>query len=209
MNLAANQEPVPVVAHTTVALQLVALRVRSGRLELLHRPRAEDSALPVVVPRGHDEISATATARAHELVGCSGRSLQLEVRGRPADGLVAAYVHLVRPGHPRQPAPSPAAGWSWRDHRRIPLEPADRELVDRAIAFVAGQLDLGEVAFALVGEEFTVSELRSVHEAMLQVSLDPSNFRKRVCRLVKDGEVEELARRRPTATRPARLYRRL
>lgn len=208
MNLAANQEPTPVVAHTTVALQLIALRVRSGRLELLHQPRADDGALPTVIPREQDEISETAAQRAEELVGCAGQSLQLEVRGRPADGLTAAYVHLVRPGHPRQPAPTPASGWSWRDHRRIPLNPADREIVDRAIAFVAAQLDAGDVSFALVGEEFTVSELRSVHEAMLQISLDPSNFRKRVCRLVKDGAVEELSRRRPTATRPARLYRR-
>jgi len=39
------------------------------------------------------------------------------------------------------------------------------------------------------------------------VSLDPSNFRKRVSRWVDEGLVVELDRMRPTATRPARLYR--
>ena len=79
--------------------------------------------------------------------------------------------------------------------------------MERAIAFVAQKLEQGDVGFGLVGVEFTVSELRSVHEAILRISLDPSNFRKRVCRLVKEGLVEELSTRRPTATRPARLYR--
>ena len=209
MNVAANHEPEPVVAATTVKLQLVALRVRNGRLEVLHRPKAEESMLPAFVPREDDEISEAASERAQELVGTEARSLQLEVRGRPVGGLTAAYVHLVRPGLPRTASPQPSSGWSWRDHRRIPMPPADRDVVDRAIAFIAGKLEHGDVGFSLVGREFTVSELRAVHEAILKVSMDPSNFRKRVCRLVKEGAVEELGRRRPTATRPARLYRKL
>lgn len=209
MNVAANQEPEPVVAATTVKLQLVVLRVRNGRLEVLHRAKAEESLLPAFVPRPDDEISGAASERAQGLVGTEVRSLQLEVRGRPAEGLTAAYVHLVRPGLPRTASPQPPSGWSWRDHRRIPMSPADKEVVDRAISFVASKLEHGDVGFDLVGEEFTVSELRAVHESLLRVSLDPSNFRKRVCRLVKEGAVEELGRRRATATRPARLYRKL
>jgi len=209
MNVAANQEPEPLVAHTTLALQLVTMRVRSGRLELLHSPRADGSMLPLFIPSLTEEISQSAHRWGQELVGGDASCLQLEARGRPDAGLVAAYVQLVRPGTPRIPAPNPAAGWSWRDHRRIPMPPSDTEIVERAIAFVARQLDQGDAGFALVGEQFTVSELRSVHEAILRVSLDPSNFRKRVCRLVKEGMVRELATRRPTATRPARLYQRV
>jgi hypothetical protein len=207
MNVAANQEPFPEVAHTTVALQLVALRVRAGRLEVLHMPHADGSMLPVFVPEQDEEISEAADARGQIVIGSRARSLQLEARGTPSDGLTAAYVHLVRPGTPNHPAATPAAGWTWRDHRRIPLPESDRQVVERAIGFVAQKLEQGDVGFGLVGIEFTVSELRAVHEAILRVSLDPSNFRKRVCRMVKEGLVEELRTRRPTATRPARLYR--
>lgn len=207
MNVAANQEHGAAIARTTIKLQLVALRVRKGRLELLHAPRAEGSMLPVFVPGPMEEISGAAQQRGRELVGSEGRCMQLEVRGTPEEGLMAAYVDLVRPGMPRSAAPAPVAGWSWRDPRRIALGQGDSAIVERAIEFIAEKLEQGDVGFGLVGEEFTVSELRSVHEAILRVTLDPSNFRKRVCRLVKEGTVEELPSRRPTATRPARLYR--
>jgi hypothetical protein len=206
MSVAATQEQPSEVARTTVSLQLVVMRVRKGRLELLHAPRADGSMLPVFVPGASDEISGAAEQRGRLLVGSEGLCMQLEVRGTPEGGLTAAYVDLVRPGQPGRAASAPVAGWSWRDHRRIPLSGDDSALVERAIDFIAQKLEQGPVGFGLVGEEFTVSELRSVHEAILRVTLDPSNFRKRVSRLVKEGRVKELPSRRATATRPARLY---
>jgi len=64
----------------------------------------------------------------------------------------------------------------------------------------------GGAGFLLVGDEFTVSELRHVHEAARGIELDPSNFRKRVSRWVDEGVVVDIEKMRPTATRPARLY---
>lgn len=208
MNTAANQAPIDAIP-TTVAMRLVALRVRGGRLEVAHRSAARGSMIPHFLPDEDAELTDAAAAYGDHLLTGDGQTLQLETTGCAEGGLVASYVRLVRPSIPGAPAGQLLAGWSWRDHRRIPFEPDDRELVERAIDFVARQLEQGDAGFRLVGEEFTVSELRQVHEAVLRVSLDPSNFRKRVTRLVKEGLVEELPTRRPTATRPARLYRRV
>ena len=205
MNLATVQHPGHVA--TTIRVQLVPFRVRGGRLELLHTPTDRSTMLPALAPACDLEISEAAAHFGEEVLPGQGHNMQLEVRGAPQGGLVAAYLHLVQPGPGGQWAGQPLSGFSWRDVRRIPLPDGDERLIDRALLRLSRELEAGGAAFHLVGAEFTVSELRQVHEAILRVSLDPSNFRKRVCRMVKEGMLEELSRRRPTATRPARLYR--
>ena len=205
MNLATIQDSGRV--PTSVQVQLVPFRVRSGRLELLHAPTDRSTMLPTLAPPRDQEISDAAATFGQEVLDGEGHNMQLEVRGTPDGGLVAAYLHLVEPGPGGQWPGQPLSGFSWRDVRRIPLPDDDVRLIDRALRRLSRELEAGGAAFHLVGAEFTVSELRQVHEAILRVSLDPSNFRKRVCRMVKEGMLEELSRRRPTATRPARLYR--
>lgn len=205
MNVATLQEPSQV--STTIGIKLLPFRVRSGRLELLHSPGQPGSMLAVFPPDGHEDLDAAVQRFGGEILTGEGEPLQLGVSGTPQRGLTAVYVYLVRPSIPGHPSGQPVPGFTWRDIRRIPLPDDDRRVVDDAVAALATRIEHGEAGFQMVGEEFTVSELRQVHEAVLRVSLDPSNFRKRVCRLVKEGRLEELPTRRPTATRPARLYR--
>jgi 8-oxo-dGTP diphosphatase len=86
------------------------------------------------------------------------------------------------------------------------LAPEARLVVAHARARVEHDVEHGGAGFLLVGDEFTVSELRHVHEAARGIELDPSNFRKRVSRWVDEGVVVDIEKMRPTATRPARLY---
>jgi hypothetical protein len=83
---------------------------------------------------------------------------------------------------------------------------AESALLDAALTRVASEVEHGDSGFLFVHPEFTVTELRRVHECFQRAEIDPSNFRKRVARWVDDDRVNELPRRRPTATRPARLY---
>lgn len=205
MNVATLQEPFQV--STTIGIKLLPFRVRSGRLELLHSPAQPGSMLAAFPPDQHRELEDAVVRFGSEILSGDGYPIQLCVTGMPARGLTGVYVYLVRPSIPGHPSGQPVPGFSWRDLRRIPLQPDDRMVVDAALNALAGQIEHGDAGFRMVGEEFTVSELRQVHEAVLRVSLDPSNFRKRVCRLVKEGTLVELPTRRPTATRPARLYR--
>lgn len=61
------------------------------------------------------------------------------------------------------------------------------------------------IAHRFLGGEFTLAQLRRVHEAILGEQLDPANFRRDILaqgQLIDTERVEE-----GTPHRPARLYR--
>ena len=85
------------------------------------------------------------------------------------------------------------------DHLRI---------VRDAIERVRIELEVSGVATAFVGTTFTLSELRSVYEAIWGVQLDAANFRRTV--VAEDGWVIPTGRRArpgPAGGRPAELFR--
>jgi 8-oxo-dGTP diphosphatase len=84
------------------------------------------------------------------------------------------------------------------DHAEILVAALDRMRTD---------LDRTGMAFELVPETFTIQELRAVHEAIRGEELDPGNFRKRFLRLIEDGVIELARGKRPTASKPANVYR--
>ncbi len=59
----------------------------------------------------------------------------------------------------------------------------------------------------LLRDEWTATEYRRVVEAVTGVDIDPSNFRKNVQRLARDGIIELTGTKRPTRTRSATVYR--
>lgn len=84
------------------------------------------------------------------------------------------------------------------DHEAI-LQTARRHLQLR--------LEGSAIAFQLLPPRFTVAELRDVYQALLDEPLDAGNFRRRFRRLETDGVVVPTDEKRPTSTKPARLYR--
>jgi 8-oxo-dGTP diphosphatase len=81
------------------------------------------------------------------------------------------------------------------------------DIVDAALTRMRADLDRTAIAFELVPETFTIQELRAVHEAIRGETLDPGNFRKKFLRLVEDGVIEPARGKRPTASKPASVYR--
>lgn len=82
------------------------------------------------------------------------------------------------------------------DHNRI---------VEYALERVRTKVEYSDIAHALLGDTFTLTELRGVHEAVLRRRLDPANFRRQID---ANGQIEATGEvRRTGAHRPARLYR--
>jgi 8-oxo-dGTP diphosphatase len=86
-----------------------------------------------------------------------------------------------------------------------PLAFDHAKIIAVATERLRSKLEYTNVAYSLLPETFTLSELQSTYEVVLGRPLDPRNFRKRIQELnlvVPTGEL-----RRGGAFRPAQLYR--
>ncbi len=136
--------------------------------------------------------------------GRAGRDPRMRV-------ITVAYYALVRPTlAPFVHAGSDASDARWASIQE--LEPAalafDHELILRkALERIRGKIDYSAIAFELVPETFSITELRAVHEVIKGESYDPANFRRRFKRMLADGILEPAPGKRATGRRPAAVYR--
>lgn len=124
-----------------------------------------------------------------------------------------AYVALVRPELvPLVRGGGDASHARWFAIEELPPDGHElafdhAEILESAIARLRADLDRTSVAFELVHDTFTIQELRAVHEALRGETLDPGNFRKKFLRMLEDGVIEAARGKRPTASKPASVYR--
>ncbi len=78
-------------------------------------------------------------------------------------------------------------------------------IVDYALWRLRTKMEYSRIAHAFLGETFTLTELREVHEAVLRKPLDPANFRRQI---LAAKTIEPTGHRvTGTSHRPPRLYR--
>ena len=123
---------------------------------------------------------------------------------RSPDGRVVSIVYwaLVRADQAAQAADGENVRWFPADD--LPQLAFDHNaIVEYALWRLRTKLEYSRIALAFLGETFTLTDLREVHEAVLQRPLDPANFRRQVeGSLVPTGSVVTGGRHRPP-----RLYR--
>jgi len=123
---------------------------------------------------------------------------------RSPDARVVSVVYwaLVRAEEAERAAEGDNVGWFPADE--LPELAFDHNaIVDYALWRLRTKMEYSRIALAFLGETFTLSELREVHEAVLQKPLDPANFRRQVeGTLVATNHVVTGGRHRPP-----RLYR--
>jgi 8-oxo-dGTP diphosphatase len=214
-----------------VAVDLVLFTIADGALELLlirrgAPPQEGAWALPggfvrvgpTAKEQGED-VDAAAARELEEETGISAEHLFLEqfaAYGAPGRDprmrvISVAYVALVRPELATQVKAGTDAAWAafvpLAQARTLELAFDHRTIVDDAIAHIKRRLDRDPLAFALVPERFTVRELRDVYEILGEQPIDPGNFTRRVKRMEERGVVEQVAGKRVTGARPAKVYR--
>ena len=80
-----------------------------------------------------------------------------------------------------------------------------RQIIDYALWRLRTKLQYSRIAHALLGDTFTMAELRGVHEAVLRRRLDPANFRRT---MEASGTLVDTGQRLAgTPHRPPALYR--
>ena len=86
-----------------------------------------------------------------------------------------------------------------------PLAFKNDDVIEYALQRLRAKLDYSNVAYSLLPEEFTLSQLQATYEAILGRPLDKRNFRKRVTTLAL---LEATGRQAGAGRhRPAQLYR--
>lgn len=107
---------------------------------------------------------------------------------------------------PRDKEPAVVDGVQWFVADDVPNLAFDHNaVVEYALARLRAKITYSPIALAFLGAEFTLADLRTVHEAVLRKSLDPANFRRQVLAadtIVATGTVLE-----GTSHRPPKLYR--
>lgn len=96
----------------------------------------------------------------------------------PGDRVVSiVYWALVRQDEVARAVDGENVEWFVADELP-PLAFDHAAIVDYALARLRAKITYTPIAYAFLPAEFTLAELRAVHEAVLRTTLDPANFRR-------------------------------
>ncbi len=124
---------------------------------------------------------------------------------RHSDRVVSiVYWALVQPDEIARAVVGENVEWFVADELP-PLAFDHSEIVTYALARLRSKITYTPIAYGFLPPEFTLAELRAVHEAVLRTSLDPANFRRQV--LASDTLEPTGTYLHGTSHRPPALFR--
>lgn len=201
-----------------LAADIVTFTVRGEELEVLliergSAPCKGQWALPGGFMRQSESLEQTAHRELKEETGV-GEGFHITQIGtwsapkRDSRGRVVAtaFAVLIDSTKLQTKADTDAQNVGWFPARRPPAPLAfdHKEILKRSLVWVEKALYDTRVADALLPNQFTLSELQDVHEAILGTLVDKRNFRKR---MLATGTIREVKGFRRGAHRPAQLYK--
>lgn len=216
LNVTERERQPPSLALSTVIL---ALRKdpESGRMALwlplvrrIREPHRGLWALPGGPLAAGESLADAAARNLHRTTGLAPRYLeQLQAFGgperSPAPRVVSiVYWALVQPDEAALTRESDNVRW-FPAARPGELAFDHNTIIDYALDRLRSRLEYGSIAYAFLGELFTLAQVREVYEAVLGRSLDPANFRRHLQatpQIVPTDQYLQGGRHRPP-----RLYR--
>ena len=170
-----------------VALDIALLTLGEHHLHvLLRRAEARRWELPWTFVDATESLAVTAAKLARASLGTRPGWLQQVValdsgKRHPAGpGLSVAYTGVVAAGLSRVGESDQEEGeLAWFPIDRLPsLPPRQRAAIDEAMLSIRTRFDLTPIAFKLLPERFTLTELQEVYELLLQRTLHKASFRR-------------------------------
>lgn len=114
------------------------------------------------------------------------------------------YWALVQPTEAELAQESENVGWFRADGLQE-LAFDHNEIVDYALWRLRNKMEYGSIAYHLLGEKFTLAQVREVYEAVLNRTMDPANFRRQLKQTALIEPTDEF--QQGGKHRPPRLYR--
>lgn len=195
-------------SHT---IDMVLLTAVGGQLAVLlcRSPEGREKwMLPFDAPRPAETMESAA-ARVAKSAGIGDPAWLEQVgafgdgRRHPSDSAISvAYAGLMPMG-----TASPVGGvYAWFPVSDIPqLAPRQRLVLDAAVTTIRGRMDQSPVAFRLLPQMFTLTELQQVYELLLAKRLHKASFRRALQGAWLVEPTDEW--RSEGRGRPAQLYR--
>ena len=196
-----------------VAVLVVIITVREGRLQVLLVRRSAEPfkdawSLPGGLLNPGESPDDAAVRKLEDETGVTDVFLEQLYTFSDLDGrgsIAVAYFALVDVSATHL---ATRKEWlpAWFPLADLPQLAFENErVIDYALRRLRAKLDYSNVAYSLLPEEFSLSQLQSTYEAILSRRLDKRNFRKRIVSL---DIVEPTGRQASEGRhRPAQLYR--
>jgi 8-oxo-dGTP diphosphatase len=119
--------------------------------------------------------------------------------------LTVAYYALINPEYHNLELSSIAKSVKWFEIDKLPKVIFDvRDIVDKALTTLREEVKYHPVGFHLLPEKFTLTELQTLYEVILDKQLDTRNFRKKIQKM---GLLVDTGKKQTNvAHRAAKLY---
>lgn len=183
-------------------------------IERNEEPYKDWWALPGNIVGSNESLDQSAERILFELTGLSGIYMEQYYAfgdpGRHPQGRVItlAYFALIRLGSDEhlKPQISYAKGAKWTSIDKLPKLAFDhRQIYDKGLEKIKRRINHQPIAFELLSEKFTLTQLQNVYELILGKKLDKRNFRKKI---ISFGVLKELnEKQKGVSYRAATLYR--
>jgi 8-oxo-dGTP diphosphatase len=200
----------------SVTVDIIILTIKSNELKVLlikrkTWPHKGMWAIPGGFVGIHEDLEAAAKRELKEETGVKDVYLeQLYTFGEPKRDprtrvITVAYYALIAFPRIRLEATTDAADVNWFSIDEIPKLAFDHnKILEYALQRIRNKIEYTNIAFQLLPDKFTLSELQRVYETILGKKLDKRNFRKKVKETntlipLKDTKMEG-------AHRPAQLF---
>jgi len=202
--------------HPAVTTDMVIFTIRESWLSVLLikrrvKPFKDSWALPGGFIKENEDIDQCARRELQEETGIENIYLeQLYTFGKPERDprervISVAYFALLPSDQLTISASSDASEVKWYKVSAIPVVAFDhKKIIALAHERLVAKLDYSTIAFQLLPDLFTLTEVQKVYETILGHNIDKRNFRKQI--LALDNLTKTREQRRDGAHRPAFLY---
>jgi 8-oxo-dGTP diphosphatase len=207
------------VFNSAVSIDCVLFGFDNGELKILLIERNEEPfkdwwALPGNLVGENESVDQSASRILHELTGLSDIYMEQyytfgEVDRHPQGRVITvAYYAMLRLGGDKalKPLTSYAKKAQWINVKELPKLAFDHQhIFDKGLEKIKRRIKHLPIAFELLQEKFTLTQVQNVYELILGKKLDKRNFRKKI---LSFGVLKELnEKQKGVSFRAATLYK--